>query len=266
VAALFAEYLARQGLLLQLNHLRRGACLASRLAEEMAMRAWTMQEEKIHVCPYIDLRGQTWDTYMAAVGPGFRRSLSRCLQNLHNSFQARVDCVRRPADAQAALDVVIDLHRRRWSARGTSEAFQSEAVVGFHREFVHHAAKRGWLRLVILRLNEAPVAALYGLRYGPTFYFYQSGFDPAYGKHSVGVATMALTIRLAIEEQASEYDLLHGDEEYKFHWTRSARDLSRIELHPPCRKAWVWRRAIELNRAARRLARRVLITQGIHRR
>src|SRR6185436_11069264 len=100
---------------------------------------------------------------------------------------------------------------------GQSEAFHSDSIVEFHREFVQTAAERGWLRLLLIHLDGVPAASLYGLRYGPTFYFYQSGFDPAFSKHSVGVATMGLAIKTAIEEAALEYDFLHGNEEYKFH-------------------------------------------------
>jgi len=96
------------------------------------------------------------------------------------------------------------------------------------------------------------------LRYGPAFYFYQSGFDPDYSKHSVGVVTMGLTIKTAIEEGACEYDFLHGDEEYKFHWASEVRDLARLELHPPSATSWIYRHALGVNRRARQMARWVL--------
>jgi CelD/BcsL family acetyltransferase involved in cellulose biosynthesis len=118
--------------------------------------------------------------------------------------------------------------------------------------------------VIVIYLDDVPASALYGFMYGRTFYFYQSGFDPAFGKHSVGVGTMAIAINTAIEEGASEFDFLHGDEEYKFHWARETRDLNRIELHPPQASAWVYRHALGLNRAARRMARRVLNTARDH--
>src|SRR5207302_8050276 len=103
-----------------------------------------------------------------------------------------------------------------------------------------------------------PVAGLYGLRYGSTFYFYQSGFDQAYSKYSAGLVMMGLAIKAALEEGALEYDLLHGDEEYKFHWAHSQRELIRLEGYPPHARARIYRRAIDLNRAARRMSRRML--------
>jgi len=69
---------------------------------------------------------------------------------------------------------------------------------------------------------------------------------------------MGLAIKTAIEGGASEYDFLHGDEEYKFHWAKVSRDLMRLELHPGRRSASIYRRAISFNRAARQVARRVL--------
>jgi hypothetical protein len=55
-----------------------------------------------------------------------------------------------------------------------------------------------------------------------------------------------------------EYDFLHGDEEYKFHWADGTRDLGRIELYPPHARGRIYRHAIHFNRAARSVARRVL--------
>ncbi len=259
VISAFAEYLNDCGQMLQLSQLRRGSCVAARLAEELRNGQWTVEDTKLNVCPYIDLSGHTWESFLATLGANLRKNINRYLRILPDRFQMRVDCAQSPVEAQSALDIAIELHRRRWgTVAGTSEAFQSASVNAFHREFVQLAAERGWLRLLVLWLNETPAAALYGLRYGPTFYFYQSGFDPAYSKHSVGVATMGLAIKTAIEEGALEYDFLHGDEEYKFHWARQTREIGRLELYPRHARARIYRQAIDLNRTARRMARRVL--------
>lgn len=259
VVTAFAEHLNQSRLMLQFSQVRRGSCLVSALAERMRQYEWSVRETKLNVCPYIDLSGLTWKSFHATLGPNIRQNINRYLRNLSKHFEMRVDCFQSPVEAQGALDIAIELHRKRWeTVTGTSEAFQSGSVIAFHREFVQLAAKRGWLRILVLWLNGTPAAALYGLRYGPRFYFYQSGFDPAYSKHRVGVATMGLAIKTAIEEGALEYDFLHGDEEYKFHWARQTRELGRLELHPPHARARIYRQVIDLNRAARRMARRVL--------
>lgn len=258
VNAAFAEHLNARGQMLQMSQLRMESCLVSGLSESLAAQGWTRSNTKLNVCPYIDLGGKTWEKYLAGIGANIRKNLGRYLRLLPANFEMRVECAQTPADAGPALDIVMDLHRKRWEAAGNSEAFQSPAVIAFHREFVQLAAERGWLRILVLWLNGRPAASLYGLLYGRVFYFYQSGFDPEFSKHSVGVATMGMTIRKAIEEGALEYDFLHGDEEYKFHWSSGIRDLGRIELYPSNAGGQIYKHAIQFNRVARRMARRVL--------
>src|SRR5207245_8162107 len=103
-----------------------------------------------------------------------------------------------------------------------------------------------------------PAAVLYVFRYNRVFYYFQAGFDPTYGKYSVGLVTMGLAIKSAIEEGVEEYDLLHGDEPYKFHWARAARELGRLELYPPGARGLLYKGTLEVSRATRRVARRVL--------
>jgi CelD/BcsL family acetyltransferase involved in cellulose biosynthesis len=258
VAHAFAQRLKESGMILQLSQLRGQSSVALVFAQHLTRENWTLTAARQNVCPHIDLRGHTWDSYVNTVGPNLRKNINRYLRNLPRDFAMRLLCARSQSEAQPALDATIMLHHRRWGGVGMSEAFQSAPVIAFHREFADLAAQRGWLRILVLYLNDVPVAALYGWLYGSVFYFYQSGFDPAFNKYSVGVATMALSIKTAIEDGASEYDFLHGNEEYKFHWTNQTRDIERLELYPPLARARIYRRAIDLNRMARRMARRVL--------
>jgi CelD/BcsL family acetyltransferase involved in cellulose biosynthesis len=131
-------------------------------------------------------------------------------------------------------------------------------VVGFHQEFSQIALNRDWLRLYVLRLDGEPVACLYGFLYRRTFYFYQSGFDAKYHAYSVGLVAMGLAIQRAIEEGADEYDLLHGNEAYKSHWSHDSRELGRLEVYPPSGLGWTCRSSVTIERVSRRIVRRAL--------
>ncbi len=154
-----------------------------------------------------------------------------------------------------ALLRLIALHQARWRERGYSIAFHTPTHLKFHEDFSRLACDRGWLRLYTLCLDDEPVAALYGLRYNDVFSFYQSGFDPNYGSHAVGLVTMGLSIRGALEEGAAEYDMLQGCESYKGLWARDRRLLGRLDFYPPHLRGLVYRGTTELGRAARRVAR-----------
>lgn len=252
VHALLA-YLRRQRDMLELRQLRPDA-LAWRLADGLAPSGWTSRQARTDVCPFIRLT-PTWDSYLATLGSAHRYNLQRRLRNLRRDHDVRFERVTAEEARGPALARLLELHGVRWRGRGRSE-FTPQA--SFHEELSRRALARGWLRLFELRLDGRPAASLYGFHYGDTFSFFQSGLDPAFAKHSVGLVAMGLAIKTAIEDGAAEYDLLHGDEAYKFLWTRKTRELSRLELYPPLLHGLLCQRAVTMGRAARRLGGRLL--------
>jgi CelD/BcsL family acetyltransferase involved in cellulose biosynthesis len=252
-----AEYLRSQRAMIDLRQLRAEA-LAWRLTECLEPRGWSWRQARTDVCPFISLTRQSWDSYLAGLGSAHRYNLQRRLRNLQRDFTVSFERVRAEEDRAAALERLIGLHQARWRELSQSEAFVSPALVSFHEALSRRALARGWLRLLELRLDGHAAAALYGFRYGHTFLFYQSGLDPSFARQSVGLVTMGLAIKSAIEEGAKEYDLLHGAEPYKFLWARDARELRGLELYPPLWRGFLCQRAMTLGRAARRTARRVL--------
>jgi CelD/BcsL family acetyltransferase involved in cellulose biosynthesis len=218
---------------LKLTNIRRGESVAAGVLAELREDGWTAAETKTNICPYIPLAGTTWDSYLASLSAEHRYNFNRKWRRLNRDYEVRFEQACTPEQCRESLDLLIAQHNTRWRARGGSDAFHTRGLVEFHREWTQVALERGWLRLYVLRLNGKPAACLYGLLYRGTFYFYQSSFDEAYQQSSVGLIAMGLAIQSAIGEGAEEYDLLHGDETYKSHWSRHGRDLARLESYPP---------------------------------
>ena len=252
---MLARYLEKKRWGLRFKNLKAGHAAAERIAASLKRQGWRTAEKRINVCPYIPLAGFTWESYLATLGSEHRYSFNRKCKRLYQNYEVHFQAAETRGECEAALNTLIELHGKRWRARGRSDAFHTPELITFHREFAEIARMRGWLRLFILSLNGTPAAGLYGLFYNRRFYFYQSGFDPAFEKLGVGTVTMGLAIRSAIEEGAEEYDLLHGDEAYKRHWAREQRTLSRIELYPPGFSGWLHNSSKAVARSARRLLR-----------
>src|SRR5947208_3013965 len=227
-----ADYLRHGKLMLELTQLERRSCLAEQFAAELRGRGWSLSETKTDVCPFIDLSGHSWQSYLATLGSEHRYNFGRRLKNLMKQFEVRFEPVCSEEQRQDALSILIALHNLRWQGRACSEAFYTDDLISFHDELSRLALEKGWLRLFVLQLDGKPVASLYGFSYHRVFYYVQAGVDPIYGKYSTGLVAMGLAIKNALEEGVEEYDLLHGDEPYKFHWARAARDLGRLELYP----------------------------------
>jgi serine acetyltransferase len=254
----FAEYLQRQGAVVTLSHLHEQRPTAEWLVTSLQEEGWTMARRVIETCPYITLAGHTWESYLSSLGSSHRYNFHRRLKNLHKAGTVVFEVVEKDDQRQEALQALLSLHNRRWDERGGSEAMQTSQELAFHEAFTRVALERGWLRLFVLRLDGKAVGAMYGLRYGRTFSFYQSGFDPAYRQQSVGLVTMGLAIQHAIAEGVEEYDFLHGTESYKFLWTSETRDLARIQLFPPSVGGALCRGALRGEAVAKRMAQRVL--------
>ncbi|HTM11115.1 MAG TPA: GNAT family N-acetyltransferase [Verrucomicrobiae bacterium] len=253
-----AEYLAERKLLLDLGQLRSSALarrLARTLGERSGYRSWEVPTD---ICPYIELTGATWDSYLASLGASHRANFQRRLKQLRRDFTFRFESAATEEQRRDFLAALIDLHRRRWRDKGRSEAFSTPDMVSFHDELSQRALERGWLRLFILSLDDLPAAALYGFHHHGRFYFFQSGLDPDYARYSTGLVAMGLTIRFALEEGAQEYDLLHGSETYKFLWARSTREIHKLEVYPPSAAGFLYGHISQAGRVARRLGWTIL--------
>lgn len=243
---------------LELNQLQSQS-RAARLAERVCALGWKQRQAKTNVCPFIPLSNRSWDEYLASLGSEHRYNFQRKNKKLAREGEVVFERAQTPEQCGEMFELLVSLHHKRWASRDeASDAFHTAAHLAFHREFSQLALCRGWLRLYVLRVAGAALSALYGFRYGPKFYFFQSGFDPAQARLSLGLLTMGLAIRGALEEGAAEYDLLHGAEEYKFHWASDSRDLFRLELFPSGLRGLLLQRAVGATRSTRRLARKVL--------
>jgi CelD/BcsL family acetyltransferase involved in cellulose biosynthesis len=251
-------FLAQTGHSVRLPSVKEDSIAATTLRHGLADLGWHWREVPMQVCPFIDLSGRSWESYLSSLGSSHRYNFRRRLRNLEKDHTVRFEQVSSEEDRREALKHVVRLHLMRWQSRGGSDAFNHPKILAFHEEVSRLALERGWLRLFVLRIDGHAAAAFYAFRYGQTFHFYQSGFDPAFERYSVGLVTLGLTIRGAIEEGAAEYDMLHGDEAYKFLWTTQVRRLLRLELYVPGRMGRMHRNSVHFVSATRKIAKRVL--------
>ena len=253
-----AQYLADARLALELASVRRAGCAAAALSRALTQRRWRMLETPTAVCPFIDLSEHTWESYLGTLESKPRNDFLRLLKNLTKKFSVRLEPASSEPQRREFMVHLVRLHNLRWQNLGGSDALHTADLVAFHDEVSRVTLERGWLRLFVLWLDGQPVASLYGFRYGRTFYFVQTGFDPAYGRHAVGLITVGLTIKSAIAEGAEEYDFLRGDEAYKFRWAREVRHLATLEVYPRGAPELLYRRTQRLTAVAKRIARQTL--------
>jgi CelD/BcsL family acetyltransferase involved in cellulose biosynthesis len=180
------------------------------------------------VCPFIPLNA-SWDEFVKRLSKNMRTNVGRRRRQVAKQFRAEYD-VATDENVTVAMEELFRLHNARWRRRGVSGAFAGERVQAFHHEVARRFLARGWLRLHRLKLDGETRAAFYCFQLGKRVYYYLSGFDVAFGKYSIGNVLMAQAIERAIADGATEFDLLRGDEVYKFAWKAEERQTLRLIL------------------------------------
>lgn len=236
-------YFSDHRLLVELRRVKAGVTATSRLVSGLTERGWRIDSSVTETCPYIRLQGHSRESYLASLGSSHRQNVRRCLRRIDKDFSSELVQVRTDEERRECLKIFESLHHKRWDTQPGTSSLNNDATMTFHEEFSRLALQNGWLRLFVLRLNGRPAACIYGFRYGDVFYFYQSGFDPGFKRYSVGLVTMALSIRSAIEEGVHMYDMLHGVECYKFLWAHEKQDLLLLRCYPPSMKGALSRHA-----------------------
>jgi CelD/BcsL family acetyltransferase involved in cellulose biosynthesis len=169
--------------------------------------------------PTIRLPGD-WDHYMGQLGRRLRHEIRHDERKLRQAHEVRFRLSGDPSRLTADLDTLFALHRARW---GKSQFLR---LRDFHAEFAAVAQRRRWLRLWFLEVDDRPVAAWHGFRFGRAEFHYQVGRDVSMDHLSVGLLSTAHAIRMAIEDGMEEYRFLRGGESYKFRFAAQESTLT----------------------------------------
>jgi CelD/BcsL family acetyltransferase involved in cellulose biosynthesis len=169
-------------------------------------------------CPLVELP-PCWNDYREQLSKNLRKSLGRRRRQIENAFgMLRLSTV---ADASAlpnAMDDLIRLHNSRWRRRGLSGALAAKSTQAFHHEIARKFLGLGVLKLHRLMAGGECGATIYCFQRDRRVYSYLSGFRWALRRFSPATVLRAYAIERAIADGAREFDMLRGDEPYKYSW------------------------------------------------
>jgi CelD/BcsL family acetyltransferase involved in cellulose biosynthesis len=201
------------------------------------------------VLPSIPLAGGDWDAYLAKRSRNFRSQLGRKLRGLEREGEVGFRLSEGRDRLEPDMQAFFKLHDARWEGRGGSQALTARSRE-FHLDFAAAALQNGWLRLWLLELDSAPIAAWYGWSLGGRYAYYLAGFDQSWSRYSVGQLLLAHTIESAFAEGADTYDLLLGSEDYKARFAEASREVETVAVTRRWSKDRVAVRAESLARRA----------------
>ncbi|HDL64522.1 MAG TPA: GNAT family N-acetyltransferase [Proteobacteria bacterium] len=111
--------------------------------------------------------------------------------------------------------------------------FSTPGMTEFMKILLPRMRESGMLKLTALYLNDRPIAYDIGFKYNDKIWSYESAFDREYAPAGVGHLLLTLLIEDAIKDNCREFDLLRGDEDYKFSWAERRREHLEFTVYHP---------------------------------
>jgi CelD/BcsL family acetyltransferase involved in cellulose biosynthesis len=158
---------------------------------------------------------QGWDAYVKTRSKQTRRAWQRKRRHLEQGGPLRYRVVTDPKDAAPAMADVFEIERHSWK-EDTGTSFTADpALEPFYRDLALGFAARGWLRLHLLYVNEAPVAHVFAARYRGELLAIKASYDQRSHQLSPGINLMLRLIEQAFAEGAEAVDLLGEEARWK---------------------------------------------------
>lgn len=191
------------------------------------------QSSQVTVCNrthYLDANTD-WETFKSKLGRATRQNTLRQTRRLFESYNCRFRRIETADELETAMDALVSLHQARWQSKGDPGSFAIPGFEGFLREAARLSLAEGRLRLWVLEVNGRIAATRIAFFENGVVYCFQSGFDPAYAKDSIGKVLLGLCVRDCIEDESvREYNLMGGADPYKDCWAKSGSDNVSLTL------------------------------------
>jgi CelD/BcsL family acetyltransferase involved in cellulose biosynthesis len=140
-------------------------------------------------------------------------------------------CILDPREILTHLPDFAKMHTGEWAARGQRSLYTSDESRRFHEYLIEELEPYRAVRLDILTLDHKAIAAHFGFNWNGRVYYYRPCYDHTFEDHSPGRLLLAHIIKRAVEDGASEVDLLGGMEEYKMKLSSDIRATASMQMY-----------------------------------
>ena len=223
VAAFIDENMLSQGASLRLSLVPAESSFVDALMGALSSRGHdgSMSTEIMSRAPYVPLP-VSWDDYWRAMSHRRRKVLRRAARALEAEHSVVFqECSE--DEIPWGMEVLYDLHQRRWQGIGMRGLFTDVRAREFHTAVAQAHAGSGLIRVSVMLVDEVPVSSHFIGVLDGVAYLMRSGRDESYARYSIGHLHDINLFQRSIREGLREADFLRGAEPYKFYWTSRYR-------------------------------------------
>lgn len=176
-----------------------------------------------HAAPVLEIDGPIEDVLRRRPGRKVMAEVARRGRRLAELGVVTIETADTTETVAAAIPVMFDLHARRWTSldergRVDRSPLRSELGRAMVRDTLLAIAPTGVVRLLILRIDDRPLAFRLAYQMGGWLVCDRHGFDPEFAKQGPGLQVIVAAIRAAAAEGVTSVNLGQGDDPYKRHF------------------------------------------------
>jgi hypothetical protein len=171
---------------------------------------------------FIDSINYSSDVYFRYRSKNLRASIKKNFRNARNNGNLEFKMITGADGIDQYINQYFEVYARSWK--------KEEKIGGnFLIEWIKYAAQKGWLRLGLVFLDGAVIAAGFAILCNGFAYFAKTAYDEEHEEVGPGSIWLTEMIKYVIDiDRVSVIDLLRGDEEYKRHWVEKRRERKGI--------------------------------------
>ena len=129
------------------------------------------------------------------------------------------------------LDKLVMIHRKKWKSDMQVSVFSDQRRIIFLKQICKEYAKKGYLRIFILKHNNDIIAYRLGFLYQNIYHDWNTSYDIEYKKLSVGILLCDYIVRYCFQKGIKAFDFLRGEEDYKKKFATNCRNLLKLDIY-----------------------------------
>ena len=208
------------------DSLRSNSLALAKLAD-LADSRW--QETTALSCPAMALP-ENWDLFEQTLGKNLRKNLKRYDRALAKQGNMVYKVLTEQNEVDDAISDLRRLHQAVRQGHGDAGAFKDPRMEPFQKQVAKRFLQKDWLRFHSLHMDDQMIGVTYNFFYNNVFSYYMTGYDLSWSRFGPGRQIIGHAVRQAIENEASVFDFLRGDEAYKLSWGAEMLTTQTIKI------------------------------------
>lgn len=232
VLRLFLEYLKKNKDswdLIDLREIREDSPNLEIIMKESERLDFISNAFCIGKCPYIKVNSD-WNSYYLSLSSNFRQDIRTQYNHLEksgllHSFSSK------EMDIEVLLNSLINIHLNDIASKNKTSFLKTEMGRNFLKEIINKFEKQGWIRINMMHINDKIAAYALGFKYGNKYYYWNIGKDNNFSHFSPGKLLLQHMLKEKfLKKSIEEFDLLRGEEDYKYRWTKLEKENYQINI------------------------------------